>query len=44
MNQNCDPMKQVFGLMGCFNIKNYCHKFPQQKDLLNVNTVNEKTI
>ena len=23
---NCDPMKQVFGLMDCFNIKNYCHK------------------
>lgn len=28
-------MKQVLGLMDCFNIKNYCHKFPQQ-DLLNM--------
>lgn len=45
-------MKQVFGFMDCFNIKNYCHKFPKQKDLLSmwkwfcvcVYFVNDKTI
>lgn len=45
-------MKQVFGFMDCFNIKNYCHKFPKHKDLLSmwrwfcvcVCFVNDKTI
>jgi len=45
-------MKHVFGFMDCFNIKNYCHKFPKHKDLLSmwrwfcvcVCFVNDKTI